>query len=140
MTIRYLTAGTHPDHGTICKFCRDKLKAFCESFVDVVELARGFTLLKLGSVSLDGVHLKANASIDQNVSYHCALEICDQIRLDIDGLLAGAETPDAEEQGSQKLREEIAHRDKLASKMEPSIEKSEARVRRLFTEITAKLV
>jgi hypothetical protein len=69
VAIRYLTAGTHPDHDTICKFRRENLEAFRESFVDVLELARELKLLKLGNVSLDGAHLKANASIDQNVNY-----------------------------------------------------------------------
>jgi len=38
MAIRYLTAGTHSDHNTICKFRRENLRAFRESFVDVLEL------------------------------------------------------------------------------------------------------
>ena len=41
VAIRYLTAGTHPDHDTICKFRRENLKAFRESFVDVLELTSG---------------------------------------------------------------------------------------------------
>ena len=40
VAIPYLTAGTHPDHDTICKFHRENLDAFRESFVDVLELAR----------------------------------------------------------------------------------------------------
>jgi hypothetical protein len=71
--------------------------------------------------------LKANASIDQNVSYQRAMEIRDQLRLDIDDLLAQAETADADEQDSQKLPEEIARREKLASKMERAIEELESR-------------
>ena len=35
VAIRYLCAGTHPDHDTICKFRRENLEAFRESFVDV---------------------------------------------------------------------------------------------------------
>jgi transposase len=54
VAIRYLTAGTHPDHDTICKFRRENFEAFRESFVDVLELARELKLLKLGNVSLDG--------------------------------------------------------------------------------------
>ena len=122
VAIRYLTAGTHPDHDTICKFRRENLEAFRESFVDVLELARELKLLKLGNVSLDGTHLKANASIDKNVSYQRAVKIREQLRLDIDDLLAQAESADAEEQDSQKLPEEIARREKLASKMERVIE------------------
>ena len=101
MAIRYLTAGTHPDHDTICKFRRENLEAFRESFVDVLELARELKLLKLGNVSLDGTHIKASASIDQNVSYQRAVEIRQQLRLDIDELLARAESADAEEQDGQ---------------------------------------
>jgi transposase len=129
VAIRYLCAGSHPDHDTICKFRRENLEAFRESFVDVLELARELKLLKLGNVSLDGTHLKANASIDQNVSYRRAVEIRDQLRLDIDGLLARAEQADAEGEDSQKLPEEIARREKLASKMEQAIEELEARAR-----------
>ena len=129
VAIRYLCAGTHPDHDTICKFRRENLEAFRESFVDVLELARELKLLKLGNVSLDGTHIKANASIDQNVSYQRAVEIRDQLRLDIDELLTQAEQADAEEQDNQKLPEEIARREKLASKMDRAIEDLEARAR-----------
>ena len=129
VAIRYLCAGTHPDHDTICKFRRENLEAFRESFVDVLELARELKLLKLGNVSLDGTHIKANASIDQNVSYQRAVEIRDQLRLDIDELLTQAEQADAEEQDNQKLPEEIARREKLASKMDRAIEELEARAR-----------
>jgi hypothetical protein len=138
VAMRYLTAGTHPDHDTICKFRRDNLKAFRESFVDVLELARELKLLKLGNVSLDGTHLKANASIDQNVSYQRAVEIREQLRLDIDELLAQAESADAEEEDSQKLPEEIARREKLASKMERAIEELEARARQRQQKAEAK--
>ena len=75
VAIRYLCAGTHPDHDTICKFRRENREAFRESFVDVLEFARELKLLKLGNVSLDGTHLKANASIAQNVSSQRAVEI-----------------------------------------------------------------
>jgi transposase len=129
VAVRYLTAGTHPDHDTICKFRRENLEAFSESFVDVLELARELKMLKLGNVSLDGSHYKANASIDQNVTYQRAVEIREQLRLDIDELLAQAEKADAEEEDNQKLPEEIARREKLATKMDRAIEELEARAR-----------
>jgi transposase/Skp family chaperone for outer membrane proteins len=138
VAIRYLCAGTHPDHDTICKFRRENLEAFRESFVDVLELARELKILKLGNVSLDGTHLKANASIDQNVSYQRAMEIRDQLRLDIDELLAQAESADTEEEDSQKLPEEIARREKLAGKMERAIEELEARARERQQKAEAK--
>ena len=138
VAVRFLCANTHPDHDTICKFRRENLGAFRESFVDVLELARELKLLKLGNVSLDGTQLKANASIDQNVSYQRSVEIREQLRLDIDELLAQAETADAQEEDSQKLPEEIARREKLASKMERAIEELEARARQRQQKAVAK--
>jgi hypothetical protein len=58
--------------------------------------------------------------------------------LDIDELLAQAETADAEDQDSQKLPEEIARREKLASKMERAIEELEARARKRQQKADAK--
>jgi len=129
VAVRYLTAGTHPDHDTIAKFRRQNLEAFSESFVDVLELARELKLLKLGNVSLDGTHIKANASIDQNVTYQRAVEIREQLRLDIDELVARAEQADAEEEDNQALPEEISRREKLAAKMDRAIEELEGRAR-----------
>ncbi len=130
VAVRYLSAGTHPDHDTICKFRRENFKAFSEAFVDVLELARELKILKLGNVSLDGTHIKANASIDQNVSYQRAVEIREQLRLDIGELLAQAEKADASDEDTQKLPEKIARRDKLAAKMDRAIGELEARARR----------
>ncbi len=56
--------------------------------IDALELARELKLLKLGNASLDGTRFKANASIDQNVIYQREVEIREQLRLDIDELLA----------------------------------------------------
>lgn len=129
VAVRYLSAGTHPDHDTICKFRRENFDAFRESFVDVLELARELKLLQLGDVSLDGTHLKANASIDQNVTHQRAVEIREQLRLDIDELLTRAEQADAQDEDNQKLPEEIARREKLAAKMDRAIEELQARAR-----------
>jgi len=130
VAVRYLTADTHPDHDTICKFRRDNLKAIGAAFVDVLELATELKLLSLGKIALDGTHIKANASIDQNVTYQRACEIREQLRLDIDELLAEAEKADSQEADHEKLPEEIARREKLAAKMDRAIEELEKRASR----------
>jgi hypothetical protein len=138
VAVRYLTAGTHPDHDTICKFRRENIEAFRESFVDVLELARELKLLKLGTVSIDGTHIKANASIDQNVTYQRAVEIREQLRLDIEELLKRAEQADAEDEDSQKLPAEVSRREKLAAKMDRAIEELEVRARQRQHEADAQ--
>jgi transposase len=127
ISVRYLTADTHPDHDTICTFRRNNFTAISEAFVDVLELAKELKLLKLGNIALDGTHLKANASIDKNVTYKRAVEIREQLQLDIAGLMEQAEKSDQKDNDAQKLPEEIARREKLVSKMDGAIEELEKR-------------
>jgi transposase len=125
--VRYLTGDTHPDHDTICTFRRNNFKAISEAFVDVLELAKELKLLKLGNIALDGTHIKANASIDKNVSYERAVEIREQLTLDIAELMREAEKADQRDGDSQKLPEEIGRREKLVSKMDGAIEELKKR-------------
>ena len=127
VAVRYLCADTHPDHDTICSFRRNNLEAVAAAFVDVLELARELRLLKLGSVSLDGTHIRASASKDQNVTYQRAGELRAQLRLDVEALLAQAETSDREDTDPQALPKEIARREKLLGKMDAACAQLEAR-------------
>jgi transposase len=76
VAVRFLTGNTHPDQDTSFKFRSENFVAFENAFVSVLELA---TELKLGTVAIDGTHIKANASIDQHVTYERATEIREQL-------------------------------------------------------------
>jgi len=125
--VRYLTADTHPDHDTICKFRRENLPAISAAFIDILELARSLGLLKLGKVATDGTHLKANASIDQNVTYKRAQTLRQQLEIDITELMAQAEKADNTEADDQSLPEEISRRETLKAKMDQAIAELEKR-------------
>ena len=84
---RYLTADTHPDHDTICKFRRENFEAVAESFVQVLLLARELKLVRVGLVSVDGTKVDANASKHRSVRYDRAKELVEQLRADIDELM-----------------------------------------------------
>jgi transposase len=127
VAVRYLTADTHPDHDTICAFRRNNLPAIAASFVDVLELARELKLLSLGSVSLDGTHIKASASKDKNVTYARAQQLRTQLRQDVNELLQQAERADQKDEAPQKLPKEIARREKLLQKMDAACAQLEAR-------------
>lgn len=127
VAVRYLTADTHPDHDTICAFRRHNLEAIAAAFVAVLELARELKLLSLGTVSLDGTHLKASASKDKNVTYQRAQELRTQLRQDVSKLLQQAEQADQREPDLQALPKEIARREKLLLKMEAACARLEAR-------------
>ena len=118
VAVRYLTGDTHPDHDTICAFRRENGEAVKQAFVEVLRLAREMGLLKVGTVSVDGTHIKANASKHKSVRYDRAGELEKLLRKDIEELLARAEKSDAEATGDdQKLPPEIARREALLEKM-----------------------
>lgn len=62
VAFRFIAAGTHPDHDTLASFRRRFLDELAGLFVQVLEMAREMKLLKLGTISLDGTKIKANAS------------------------------------------------------------------------------
>ncbi len=127
VAVRYLTADTHPDHDTICTFRRNNLAAVAAAFVDVLELAQELRLLSLGTVSLDGTHIKASASKDKNVTYQRAQELRLQLRQDVNELLQQAERADQQDQDPQRLPKEIARREKLLHKMDEACARLEQR-------------
>ena len=118
VAVRFLCGNLHPDHDSICAFRRNNPDAFAAAFVEVLELARELKLLKLGTVSLDGTHIKANASKDQNVTYARAQELREKLRADVQQLLQQAERADQKDDDPQKLPKEIARREKLLVKMD----------------------
>jgi len=118
VAVRYLTGDTHPDHDTICTFRRENAAAIREAFVELLRLAREMGLVTVGTVSVDGTHIKANASKQKSVRYDRAGELEDKLREDIDELLSQAEHSDASEEADvQKLPEEIARRERLREKL-----------------------
>lgn len=129
LAVRYLCANHHPDHDTICKFRRHNFEAIAAAFVEVLELARELNLLRLGGVSLDGTHIRANASKDKNVTYARAQQLRAQLRLDVEELLRQAETADRQDDDLQKLPREIARREQLLKKMEAACARLEARAK-----------
>jgi len=118
IAVRYLTGNTHPDHDTICTFRRENGALVREAFAQVLRLARQMGLLKVGTVSVDGTHIKANASKHKSVRYDRAGELEEQLRQDIAKLLEQADASDREDRPEdQELPQEIARRERLREKM-----------------------
>jgi transposase len=72
--VRFVAANLHPDHDTIAVFRRNNKAAFEAAFVQVLLLARESGLLRVGTVSIDGTKLDANASKIRSVRYDRAKE------------------------------------------------------------------
>jgi len=111
VAVRYLCANTHPDHATICQFRTENEAAFKAAFVRVLELAHELKLTAVGTVSVDGTKVAANASKHAAVSYARAGEMLAQLELEVQELLSQAKAADNQprEEGL-KVAAELARR------------------------------
>lgn len=116
VAFRYVAANTHPDHDTIATFRRRFLSQLGGLFAQILMIAQQMNVLKLGSVSLDGSKIKANASKHKALSYDhaCKLEI--QIKAEVAELLKKAESADrADIPDGMSIPEELERREKRLS-------------------------
>ena len=131
VSVRYITANTHPDHDTIAKFRRENADAFAAAFAQILLLAREVGVLKLGMVSVDGTKIDANASKIKSLRYDRIQALRAQLEADIKDLVARAEGADAsDETDGQTLPEEIARREVLKEKLDAAAERLKAAAHR----------
>jgi transposase len=123
---RFIAANTHPDHDTIASFRRANRAAFEAAFVEVLLLARESGLLRLGTVSIDGSKIDADASKIRSVRYDRAQALREKLAADIAALTAQAETADAEDADPQALPAAIARREALKAKLDAACARLEA--------------
>jgi len=117
--VRFLTGDTHPDHDTICSFRRQNAALIAQFFVRVLELARELKLLQVGTISVDGSRIRANASKHQGVSYQRAGQLIQQLEQEVKELLAKAERADSQgEVDPAKVPAELAKGQALKAKLE----------------------
>jgi transposase len=124
--VRCVAANLHPDHDTIAVFRRVNRAAFEAAFLEVLLLARGCGLLRLGTVSIDGTKLDANASKIRSVRYDRAQALRAKLATDIAALTARAEAADTEDVDPQALPAEIARRAALKAKLDAACARLEA--------------
>jgi transposase len=113
VALRYVAANTHPDHDTIANFRRRFHKEIAGLFQQVLLLAHAAKVLKLGTVSLDGTKVKANASKHKALSYKHACKLEEQIQAQVNELLSLAEAADkADLPDGLSLPAELSRREK----------------------------
>jgi len=116
--VRFVTGNTHPDHDTICTFRRNNFDAVSTAFLEVLKLAHELKFMKVGTISVDGTHIKANASKFHAVTYERACELEQQLTLEIAELTEKAEAADSSPvDDGQSIPEELAHREALQAKV-----------------------
>jgi len=94
--VRHICGGDlRPDHDTICTFRRTNRTLFEKAFVEVLLMAQETAgLRKVGTVSIDGTKIKANASKHSAVSYKHAGTQIELLRKEVEQLTAKADQTD----------------------------------------------
>ncbi len=130
VAVRYICANQHPDHDTICSFRVRNKAAVSEAFLRILMLAKEMKVLKLGTVSVDGSRIKANASIHKSIRYDRARELEQELKLEIDRLLTRAESEDkVKDERGDEVNAELERLTELKAKMRVAQEEIEKRAR-----------
>ncbi len=128
IAFRYIAANEQPDHDSLCTFRKRFLKEIEALFVQVLCIARQMKLLKLGTISLDGTKIHANASRHSALSYGHAQKIEAQLQAEVKELLARAEAADQEPlPEGLSIPEELSRREERLAAIRQAKEQIEAR-------------
>src|SRR5256712_9887046 len=88
---RFIAGNLHPDHDTLATFRKTFLPELKDLFVQVLLLAQEAGVLKLGTISLDGTKVHADASKHNAVSYKRLRELETQLQAEVEELFALSE-------------------------------------------------
>jgi transposase len=117
VAFRVLGANNFPQHRTICDFRKRHLEDFKSIFVQVVQIASGAGLVRLGTVAIDGTKVRANASKHKAMSYGRMQPEEQRLEQEIAELCGQARSTDEEEdrlygkdRRGDELPEELQHR------------------------------
>jgi transposase len=127
--VRFITGDLHPDHDTIAAFRNRMKESLDKIFVKILLIAQAMGVLKLGTVSLDGTKMGANASKHKAFSYGHACKLEKQLKEEIEQLLARSHTVDQAEGNKADLDipEEIRRREERLEKIEAAKKEIEKR-------------
>ena len=135
IAFRFICANTHPDHDTIATFRRRFLAQLEPLFTAMLVLAAEMGLLKLGTVSLDGSKMKANASKHKALSWGHAVKLEKRLEAEVRALLAMAEATDREEDKAQiDIPSELERRQERLEAIRAAKARIEARAQERYEE------
>ena len=121
---RYIAAGNFPDFRTISDFRKIHINTLEELFVQVLLLCDAAGLVKLGTVSLDGMKVEANASLQKTKQYEALCKEEEQLRKIVRDLFRQAERIDQEE-------DRLFGEDKCGDELPPGFQNKKERLKRI---------
>ena len=131
--LRFLSAGNAPGHRTIARFREQNLEQFRSAFVEVVRIAKEAGLVTMGTLAVDGSHIKANASKHKAMSYKRLKQAVKKLRAEIEKITQMATQIDAAEDAEfgpdfrgDELPEELRRREDRLQKIQEAKRRLEA--------------
>jgi transposase len=115
---RFIAGNLHPDHDTLATFRKTFLPDLHDLFVQVLLLAQELGVLKLGTISIDGTKIHADASKSKAVSYKRLLELETQLRAEVEALFAlGAQADQGNLPADLVVADELALREERLTRL-----------------------
>lgn len=120
----FIAANTHPDHDTIASFRKRFEGEIKDVFTQVLTVASRMKLVRLGTISLDGSKVKANASKHSALSFGHAEELEKRLRAEVEELCRLAEEAEGKQMALDlDIPEELKRREeRLAAIQEARVE------------------
>jgi transposase len=135
VAFRYIAGNCHPDHDTIVTFRRRFLPHLKGIFVQILQIAHEVKILRLGAVSLDGTKIKANASKHKALSRGYTSKLENQLKQEINTLLAKAEQADSTDlPDGMSVPEEISRREERLGAIRKAKAEIESRAAQRYAE------
>ena len=115
---RYLAGNRHPDHDTLATFRKTFLPELHDLFVQVLLLAQATGVLQLGTISLDGTKIHADASKSKAISYKRLGELEARLRAEVEELFAlGARADQGALPDGLVIADELARRQERLARL-----------------------
>ncbi len=106
----FITGATHPDHNSINAFRKRFLSELEGIFLEILLVAHLLGVLKVGSISIDGTKVKANASKHKALSWEHANKIEAQLQGEVEKLLKLAGSAEGRAVNDIDIPEELKRR------------------------------
>lgn len=137
--MRFICGNLHPDHDTIAAFRRRFLPKLEPLFEQILATACEMKLLKIGTVSVDGSKVKANASKHKALSWAGAQRLEKQFAEEARRLLELAEEADAREEAEElDIPAELAHREDRKKRIREAMAEMKARAQERYAKEIAE--
>ena len=121
LAFRYLAGGAKPDHWTLNDFRTRHRRTINDVFLQVVEVARGLGMGKLGHVAIDSTRVKAHASPRRMETQQALRQAWARTRREIRRWQQQCDTADPNEEPGTQV--DPSYRDKLAQQLQETQQK-----------------